>query len=303
VALAWDPPDDRVKREFWFINPSSGGFRARFAIDGSDANRSDAVQLRVIDPITPLDNLRDYYIPSSIKDYQNLPSAKRQKRVMGWSNGARFVFLGRTHYETIRNLARRYGFPTERMKRILDFGVGCGRIARHFLAHDPHVELHGVDVDADNIKWCTKHLRGGHFQVGPLAPPLPYVDHSFDLVHANSVFTHLTEEMQDLWLTEIARILKPNGLTVITFHGETAAAWARMPLKWLDQWVEKGIDSTGLNRDLAGFIEDEEYYRNTYHTTAYIRAHWSRYAEILAFHRQLFGYQDAVIMRAHPSIR
>jgi SAM-dependent methyltransferase len=220
---------------------------------------------------------------------------------MGWSNGARFVFLGRTHHEVLRILARRYGFPTERMERILDFGVGCGRIARHFLAHDPHIELHGVDIDADNVRWCTEHLRGGQFQAGPLTPPLPYVDRSFDFIHANSVFTHLTEEMQDRWLAEIARMLRPNGLAVITFHGETAAAWARMPLKWLDQWVKSGIDSTGLNRDLAGFIEDEKYYRNTYHTTSYIRAHWSRYVEILGFHRQLFGYQDAVVIRARAS--
>ena len=303
VELTWDPPDDHVKRDFWFVNPKSAGFRARFAMDSTNATNLGAVQLRLIDPTAPLDALRDYYIPSSVGDYQNVPSAKRQKRVMGWSNAARFVFLGRTHYEAIRNLARRYGFPTDQMKKILDFGVGCGRIARHFLAHDPHIELHGVDIDTDNLRWCTEHLPSGHFQASPPVPPLPYVDCSFDFVYANSIFTHLTEEMQDLWLAEIARILTPTGIAVITFHGETAAAWARMPLQWLDQWAETGIDATGLNRDLAGFIEDEKYYRNTYHTAAYVHAHWSRYVEILGIHRQLFGYQDAVVVRPHRSIR
>jgi len=304
VELAWTPLDEETKREFWFVKPTSGGFRARFAPGAmAPARDAGAVRLRVIDPIAPLDELRSYMIPASIGDYRDLPDAGRQNRVMGWAHDARFVFLGRTHHETNRMLARRYGLPTARMKRMLDLGVGCGRIARHFLANDSHIELHGVDIDADNVAWCAQHLPAGRFLAGPLAPPLPYGDGSFDFIQANSVFTHLTEEMQDLWLAEIARILSPQGLALITFHGETAAAYARMPLAWLDRWAANGIDSIGRNLGLAGFIADEAYYRNTYHTTAYIRAHWPRYVEILGLHRHLFGYQDAVVIRALPSAR
>jgi ubiquinone/menaquinone biosynthesis C-methylase UbiE len=300
VELAWDPLDEQAKRRFWFLKPATGAFRARFALGGMPASPSGDIRLSIIDPVIPVNPLRFFLIPTCASSYRNLPDAQRQKRVLGWANNARFVFLGRTHHEINRMLAKRYCLGTSKVRRVLDLGVGCGRIARHFLTHDPDVALHGIDIDADNVDWCEKHLPGGQFRRGPLSPPLPYGDRTFEFLHANSVFTHLTEQMQDLWLAEIARVLTPDGRAVVTYHGETAAAYARMPLDWLTRWTEIGIDAIGLNRDLAGFVTNEEYYRNTYHTTEYIRNHWSQFVEILGFHHHVFAYQDAVVIKPRP---
>jgi SAM-dependent methyltransferase len=279
VDVVWDPPDEHTKRRFWFLNPRSGGFRARVALGPlPQGTATGDIRVSIIDPSLPMDPLRFHLIPTCASNYRNLPDARRQERVMGWSHNARFAISGRTHHEVNRMLAERYGLPTSRMRRILDLGVGCGRIARHFLAHDPHIELHGVDIDADNVAWCTQHLPGGQFQPGPLSPPLPYSDRAFDFVHANSVFTHLTEPMQDLWLAEIARILTPEGLAVVTYHGETAVAYARMPLNWIDRWIDTGIDAIGLNRDLEGFVDNAEYYRNTYHTRLFQKSRFDRFS-------------------------
>lgn len=47
------------------------------------------------------------------------------------------------------------------------------------------------------------------FQTIAPTPPLPYRDDQFDIIYCISVFTHFDEEMQDLWLHELTRVLNP----------------------------------------------------------------------------------------------
>ena len=44
---------------------------------------------------------------------------------------------------------------------------------------------------------------------------------SFDLVYALSVFTHLTSELQLAWRDELLRVLRPDGLLLLTTHGRS----------------------------------------------------------------------------------
>ncbi|HAT59452.1 MAG TPA: class I SAM-dependent methyltransferase, partial [Opitutae bacterium] len=50
--------------------------------------------------------------------------------------------------------------------------------------------------------------------------PTRYRSSSFDFIYAFSVFTHLTHELQTLWMAEMRRLLKPDGLLLITVHGD-----------------------------------------------------------------------------------
>ena len=144
------------------------------------------------------------------------------------------------------------------------------------------------------------HLPGDWFRLGPLILPLPYPDDYFDLVHANCVFTHLAGDVQDACLKELARLLKPHGVALATIQSETAVAYARMPLEWIEAWQQAGIDSQSVSRDLVGFVGDEEYYRNTYRAYAYIDSRWHRHVDVLAIHKHLFGHQDVVVFRKPP---
>ena len=53
-----------------------------------------------------------------------------------------------------------------------------------------------------------------------MEPPLPYSDASFDLIYAFSVFTHLTEPLQHLWMAEMRRVLRPGGYLLFSTHGD-----------------------------------------------------------------------------------
>lgn len=113
------------------------------------------------------------------------------------------------------------GLDVHRFTSVLDFGCGCGRIIRHFADHD-HARWHGCDYNPRLVRWCQDNLTFARFFVNDLAPPLTADDGAFDLIYANSVFTHLDDDLQVRWLAELGRVLAPGGVLVATTHGD---AW------------------------------------------------------------------------------
>jgi SAM-dependent methyltransferase len=86
----------------------------------------------------------------------------------------------------------------------------------------------GSDYNPNLIKWCRENLPFAQFEVNGLAPPLPFADGQFELVYALSVFTHLTEQLQQDWIAELRRVVRPGGLVLFTTRGE-AWAWKLTP--------------------------------------------------------------------------
>lgn len=174
-------------------------------------------------------------------------------------------------------------------QRVLDFGCGCGRTLRWFLRDGGALELHGVDVDAEAIEWCKTHLEGGHFLATDPVPPLPYPAAHFDAIYCLSVFTHLDETMQDLWLAELNRVLKPGGVLLLSVHGEAAA-------KELDPEGRKALDRAGFlhrrSRKLKGMVPD--WYHTTWHSRNYIVDRLSRWFEDVRYDVVPDGLQDFV---------
>ena len=107
---------------------------------------------------------------------------------------------------------------------ILDIGCGTGRLLLGWWAQDGARHLAGVDVNRDLIRWNTENLGDiADWSVCELDPPLPFQDRSFDLIQLVSVFTHLTLTRQRAWIREVQRLLRPDGVAIITLHGELYA--------------------------------------------------------------------------------
>lgn len=105
--------------------------------------------------------------------------------------------------------------------RVLDFGCGNGRTLTHFQEEAKLAEIWGVDVNKEALAPFEKNLCPPmHAHLSNIHPPLPFEDSSFDLIWAISVWTHLTDNALP-WLAEMHRILKPGGLFIPTYMGES----------------------------------------------------------------------------------
>jgi SAM-dependent methyltransferase len=178
------------------------------------------------------------------------------------------------------------------VKDVLDWGCGPGRVAVHI--DRSTTRLHGCDVDAEAVAWCNENIEGGFFAVSALYPPLPYADASFDAVLAVSVMTHLNRGDQALWLKELSRVLRPDGLLVASVHGAAAAQAFGVPLP-------PDIYDGYLNIGLTGVVPDG-YYRDVLQTQAYTRKAWAQHFEIIAYEEAGLELHDLVTCRRRPDL-
>jgi SAM-dependent methyltransferase len=156
----------------------------------------------------------------SVKAVDGPPVPPAQLRVrIGPTHGDLETFLtsGEQHARLIRSLLAEQGTDPEGASPLLDFGCGCGRVARHW--YGSAVDLHGCDVNSRMVDWCRSNLPG-RYDVNELEPPLSYEDDSFGLAYLFSVFTHLPEPLQLGWIRELARVLRPGGYLLFSTLGE-----------------------------------------------------------------------------------
>jgi len=137
-----------------------------------------------------------------------------------------FLWTGLSDIHAFLGVIETYGgLELNARKSWLDFGCGCGRLLR--FVDTSVVDVHGVDVNARHIEWCRLHLPSMRFLVNAPLPPLQYESGKFDAIWAFSVFSHLSPRASELWRSELARVLSPGGILLITLHGETALAKVR----------------------------------------------------------------------------
>ena len=128
------------------------------------------------------------------------------------------------------------GIESDRYEFVLDFGCGCGRIARQLaLAARPMPGRYlGIDHHAGMVRWAGENLTSrlpnfsfAHhavydlgFNPDPALPrmaPLPVRDGEVTLMLAISVFTHLVQDQAEYYLDEVARVLAPKGVLYVSF--------------------------------------------------------------------------------------
>ena len=218
-----------------------------------------------------------------------LPPALLRYRVSELLSRDDFLTIGEGCARLVEEHARSRGLDLSQSGRILDFGCGCGRTLRWLLAALPSVEFHGADVDQQAIDWCSRNLPAARFVRNCPQPPLPYPDLHFDAIYCFSVFTHLDEAAQDLWLAELARLLAPDGFLLISVHGAGA---------------EKALDSNGLaalktagfvhrrSQKLQGIVPD--WYQTTWHSEQYIVNRLSAWFDDLRY-QDIPGSAQAIV--------
>jgi SAM-dependent methyltransferase len=187
-------------------------------------------------------------------------------------------------------------------ERLLDFGCGCGRFIRHLRPLADSTELHGTDIDAEMIEWLRRNVPFGRFQVAPHEPPLPYPDHYFDLVLSHSVFSHLNERLQDLWLAELQRVTSPGACLLLTVEGQST--WRRTSevfksaaevAGWKEELETRGI--LFIKNDAWVGSTHPDFYHSTIHAPWYVLEHWAGFFDIEAYLLDGSWSQDLVVLK------
>lgn len=138
-----------------------------------------------------------------------------------------FLHSGKHNADLIRDVLHEHGSSIEEIDALLDWGCGCGRVLRHWSGL-PRTRVVGCDINPKMVEWCNEHLPFVEAAVNGLSPPLPYDDDIFDLVYAFSVMTHLSEDLQHVWMRECRRVLKPGGYLLFSTLGEYFASRNRL---------------------------------------------------------------------------
>lgn len=221
------------------------------------------------------------------------------KCVKAFPQDHHFLNSGVSDLRAVFNIAGVFGLNPDQPTSVLDFGVGCARMARH-LPPSARNGFTGVDVDTVNIAWCSQNLEFGRYAAILPGSTIPAADRQFDLIYSHSVFTHLSPAEQDHWLQELGRVSR--GLIILSVHGLYSsfriADWSREP-KALARWLKDGFVDAGVPNPDINDVVDSEYYRDVAHTPGYIRNHWSRFLDVVEIIPGGFGsVHDAVVLRS-----
>ena len=166
-----------------------------------------------------------------------------------------YLKSGRQDAATIRKIVTEDGFQLKG-ERILEFGCSAGRILRNFEEEAKAGEAWGVDLHSAAIHWAQTHLTPFNFFTNTTAPHLPFESNHFGLIFAGSVWTHIGE-MDDAWLLEIRRVLRPGGRAYITISDTNTLAEVKRlsPDHASNQHVQDLDDATGMmSKDYVQFV-------------------------------------------------
>jgi methionine biosynthesis protein MetW len=95
--------------------------------------------------------------------------------------------------------------------RLLDIGCGDGRIASQ-IAKTTKYQVYGLEASPNNVKKClSKKIIA---KVQDVEKKFSFPNNFFDVVFAGEIIEHLLDTKK--FLNEINRVLKPNGILILT---------------------------------------------------------------------------------------
>ncbi len=251
-------------------------------------------------------NLEGINLINELGDYlPSIPQPANQNATA--SKGQSDLAYGFNLYQAYRRLFLEHGGEFNDHTKVLDFGCGWGRLIRFFIRDVSPQNLFGTDITEQDIKTCQATNRWASFSLNDVSPPLNYLDQSFDLIYAHSVFSHLPEALTNDWVNDFNRLLKPGGMLIFStlkrdFFGKVA--------KWLHQdklqkWQNSAcIAFDNVGRHIAAYDRGEFCYGSVDQPNygyaaipqAYIEKHWTRIFQDVQFLSQVKGCAQAMIV-------
>ncbi|WP_252247648.1 class I SAM-dependent methyltransferase [Clostridium sp. ZS6] len=112
----------------------------------------------------------------------------------------------------------RYNVITKQLKNKIVLDAGCGAGYGSNILAEYCSKVVGVDISTETINWCKENYteRANLEFIEASLADLPFEDGTFDCIVNLEVIEHVTKEIQEAFIKEARRILKPNGFLIIS---------------------------------------------------------------------------------------
>lgn len=227
------------------------------------------------------------------------PDPLLQRNTVG-STGEHAMREAFKFFTVVRDEVALLGSPLDRHTRVLDFGCGWGRIIRCFLRDCEADHLQGIDVDPELVAICVEKIPECRFDTVDPLPPTKFVDGSFDVVTAYSVFSHLAEHASLAWIREFSRLLAPGGVLIATTQSREFIEFCRslraepQTFVWHQQLARSFVDTDEAlaaydrgeylySATGGGAIRTPDFYGEAVISETYVRKHWTPYLRLTRF--------------------
>lgn len=225
-----------------------------------------------------------YYLPLDIIDSL---SGKRDE----YTPPRRLIFVGNGDFRKQGDEFLKYFIELGGLKpthRILDVGCGIGRMAIPLTKFLTTGSYEGFDIIPRGIKWTNKQISSKypnfHFQLADVYNEwynpggkcdadqykFPFANESFDFVFLTSVFTHMLPTDMNNYFSEIVRVLRPKGKSLITYfliNNQSRALITQKRSKFDFVHRDEGYWTISLAKPESAIAYDEEHIRNDYRTS------------------------------------
>lgn len=191
------------------------------------------------------------------------------------------------------------GREWDSIEAALEVGCGYGRIVRELTKRMPTSRIFVSDVIDGAASFTAAEF--GVQKVPVLERAGTQLNERFDLIYLLSVYTHLRRDIVVDNLRRVTAALKPNGVAVVTVHGQGSAETAE---RYNQYWLDKPRLLEALTRQ-GYYYEKYPYYYSDYGLTWFTRTAFEQLVAetapqlvLISYHpMDVDGHQDVFVYR------
>jgi len=147
-----------------------------------------------------------------------LPDVPKPELQVMWNGaiGLELLNQSKNFYAKVKRLQREHSDVKLEDSRVLDLGVGWGRLIRFFAKDIEPGSLIGLDPTERILEVCRESRVPAVLKKCDFVPESLPLDERIDLAFSFSVFTHISERAHRACLEAVHASLNPGGLFVVT---------------------------------------------------------------------------------------
>lgn len=170
--------------------------------------------------VTAIQELRDALAHTSLTVSRTISPQER----MPANDVDGYLEVGRSALRAIR-LSQLAAFLPD-FQSMLDMACGHGRVTRWLRAAYPDAQITACDLITDGVDFCRHAFGATPVYSSRDLKPDAFPDR-YDLIFVGSLLTHVDVEQWDRLIALWHMLLRPDGLLVVTTHGDLVAARMR----------------------------------------------------------------------------